>query len=51
MPASDRDAVKPTQTKQAVPRDHTPASALHTAATKTKAITGRDAVRPITLNK
>jgi hypothetical protein len=52
MPASDRDPVKPSHPRQAVPRTHVKQSALRVAANKTNATTaGRDAVRQSPPNK
>jgi hypothetical protein len=52
MPASDRDAVKPSHLRQAVPRTHVKQSPLRVGANKTNATTtARDAVRQNPPNK
>jgi hypothetical protein len=52
MPASDRDAVKPSHPRQADPRTHVKQSPLRVGANKTNATAaGREAVRQSPPNK
>jgi hypothetical protein len=52
MPASDRDAVKPSRARLAVARTHVKQSPLQVSAKKTNATTtGREAVRQSPPNK